>query len=76
MVTRVDIVLSLETDHSAIFLELEEINSSGGGVGFWKLNTTLLVNEDYKNIITTNLPIWLDEGKDTQDPMLLNQKLP
>ena len=63
LVTKVDIILSIKTEHSAIFLELEEIKSFGRGAGFWKLNTTLLENEDYKTMITNNLPTWLDEGK-------------
>ena len=40
LVTKVDIIPSIKTDHSAIFLELEEIESRGRGAGFWKLNTS------------------------------------
>ena len=71
LVTKVDIIPSIKTDHSAIFLELEEIESSGRGAGFWKLNTSLLANENYKHMITNNLPTWLDAGKDIHDPRLL-----
>ena len=71
LVTKVDIIPSIKTDHSAIFLELEEIKSSRRGAGFWKLNTSLLVNENYKHMITNNLPTWLDAGKDIHDPRLL-----
>lgn len=71
LVTKVDIIPSIKTDHSAIFLELEEIKSFGRGAGFWKINTTLLENEDYKNMITNNLPIWLDAGKDINDPRFI-----
>ena len=60
LVTKVDIIPSIKTDHSAIFLELEEIESSGRGAGF------LLANENYKHMITNNLPTWLDAGKDIQ----------
>ncbi|CAH3125330.1 unnamed protein product, partial [Pocillopora meandrina] len=48
-----------------------EIESSGRGAGFWKLNTSLLANENYKHMITNNLPTWLDAGKDIHDPRLL-----
>ena len=71
MVTKVHIILSIKTDHSALFLELEEIESSGRGAGFWKLNTSLLANENYKHMITNNLPIWLEAGKDIHHPRLL-----
>ena len=71
LVTKVDIIPSIKTDHSAIFLELEEIESTGRGAGFWKLNTSLLTNENYKHMITNSLPTWLEAGKDIHDPRLL-----
>lgn len=71
MVIKVNIIPSIKTDHSAIFLELEEIESSGRGAGFWKLSTSLFANENYKHMITNNLTTWLDAGKDIHDPRLL-----
>ena len=58
---KVDIILSIKADHSAIFLELEEIKSFGRRAGFWKPNII-------KTTVTNNLPIWLDEGKDINGP--------
>ena len=37
LVTQVDIVASIKTDHSSIILELEDIKESRKGPGFWKL---------------------------------------
>ena len=71
LVTKVDIIPSIKTDHSAIFLELEEIESRGRGAGFWKLNISLLANENYKHMITNNLLTWLEASKDIHDPRLL-----
>ena len=71
LVTKVDIIPSIKTDHSAIFLELEEIESRGRGADLWKLNTPLLANENYKHMITNNLPTWLEVGKDIHDRRLL-----
>ena len=68
LVSNVDILPSIKSDHSAIFLELEEIKESNRGPGYWKLNTALLANEEYKNMINDKLPIWLEEAKDLQDP--------
>ena len=68
LVSKVDIIPSIKTDHSAIFLEIEEIESSGRGAGFWKLNTSLLANQ---HMITNNLPTWLEAGKDIHGPRLL-----
>ena len=62
MVTKVDIIPSMKTDHFAIFLELEQIESSGRGAGFWKQSTSLLTHENYEHMITNNLPTWLEAG--------------
>lgn len=68
LVTKVDILPSIKSDHSAIFLELEEINDNGRGPGYWKTNMSLLANEEYKNMINNRLPMWLEEAKDLEDP--------
>ena len=67
LVSNVDILPSIKSDHSAIFLELEEIKENSRGPGYWKLNTALLANEEYKNMINDKLPIWLEEAKDLKD---------
>lgn len=67
MVIKVDIIFLIKIDYFVIFLEFEEIELSGRGVGFWKLNIFLLVNENYKYMIINNLLIWLDVGKDIYD---------
>ena len=67
LVTQVDIVASFKTDHSSILLELENIQESCKGAGFWKLNTSLLARPDYLNMINSELPNWLDEAKDLSD---------
>jgi len=59
LVSNVDILPSIKSDHSAISLELEEIKENSGGPGYWKLNTALLANEEYKNMINDKLPSWL-----------------
>ena len=68
LVSKVDIIPSIKTDHSAIILEIEEIRACGRGPGFWKLNTSLLSDENYKTMINNKLPTWLEEGKGLDDP--------
>ena len=68
LVSKVDIIPSIKTDHSAIILEIEEIQACGRGPGFWKLNTSLLSDENYKTMINNKLPTWLEEGKGLDDP--------
>ena len=67
LVTNVDILPSIKSDHSAVFQELEEIKENNRGPGYWKMNTTLLANEEYKKMINDKLPIWLAEAKDLKD---------
>ena len=67
LVTQVDIVASIKTDHSSIILELENIKESRKGPGFWKLNTSLLDRPDYLDMINSELPNWLHDAKDLSD---------
>ena len=67
LVTNVDILPSIKSDHSAVFLELEEIKENSRGPGYWKLNMMVLVNEEYKKMINDKLPIWLEEAEDLKD---------
>ena len=67
LVTQVDIVASIKTDHSSIVLELEDIKESCKGPGFWKLNTSLPGRPDYLDMISSELPNWLDDAKDLSD---------
>ena len=64
LVTQVNILASIKTDHSAIVLELKEIEENCKGPGFWKLNTSLLTRPEYVEMITNHLPIWMEEGKE------------
>ena len=67
LVTQVDIVASIKTDHCSIILELENIKESRKGPGFWKLNASLLNRPDYLDMIRSELPNWLDDAKDLSD---------
>ena len=64
LVTNVDIVASIEADHYSIVIELENIKRSCKGPGFWKLNTFLLYQPYYLEIIDSALPNCLDDAKD------------
>ena len=58
---------SIKTDHSSIVLELENIEESCKGPGFWKLNTSLLERPDYLDMINSELPNWLDDARYLSD---------
>ena len=54
----------IKTGHSAVALELKEIEESCKGPGFRKLNTYLLTRPEYVEMITKELPSWIEEAKD------------
>ena len=59
---------SIKTDHAAISLELVNDSNDIKGPGLWKMNCSLLDDEDYVNDITEKIPILLAEGrKDLSD---------
>ena len=63
LVTQVDILASIKTDHSSIALELQNIQEACRGPGFWKLNSSLLSRPHYVDKINNEFPVWL-EAKD------------
>ena len=63
LVTQVDILASIKTDHSSIVLELQDIQDACRGSGFWKLNSSLLSRPDYVDKINNEFPAWLEEAK-------------
>ena len=64
LVTQVAIIASIKTDHSAIVLELKEIEENCKGPSFWKLNTSLLANPEFVKTITSELPTWVEAAND------------
>ena len=61
---KVDILASIKTDHSSIVLELQDIQETCRGPGFWKLNFSLLSRPDYVDMINNEFRVWLEETKD------------
>lgn len=67
LIKNVDIIAALKTDHSAIVLHLQGFEESKKGPGFWKMNTSLLSDENFIQLMKTNLEIWKEEGKEFSD---------
>ena len=40
-------ILAIKTDHSAIVIELQDVEDKVKGPGFWKLNCSLLNDKEY-----------------------------
>ena len=68
-VCHVDMISAIKTDHSAIVIELQDVEDKVKGPGFWKLNCSLLNDKEYVNELNLLLPTWIQEGKqDLDDP--------
>jgi hypothetical protein len=62
-------ISTIKTDHSAIVIELQDVEDKVKGPGFWKLNCSLLNDKEYVNELNLLLPTWIQEGKqDLGDP--------
>ena len=63
LVTTTDIIPAIKTDHSAISIEFSISERHIKGPGHWKMNCSLLDDEDYIRDVTAKIPIWLIEGQ-------------
>ena len=60
-----DIIPAIRTDHDAIFLEIGgNLDHVGRGPSYWKLNCSLLDDEEYINSTTEMIPVWIAEGRE------------
>ena len=57
-----NIIPAIRTDHSAIYLEFRNVDKEAKGPGFWKMNTSILKDDEYIDDLTKMVPIWITEG--------------
>ena len=58
-----NIIPAVRTDHDAISLELGRLEDELKGPGNWKMNCSLLGDEDYEEDITRMIPLWIAEDQ-------------
>ena len=62
------ILPAIKTDHAAIVLDLTNKENHNRGPGIWKMNCSMLEDENYVNEIVLKIPVWIAEGeKDLTD---------
>ena len=66
-VVSVDIKSSIKSDHSAITLLINGVDDSERGPSFWKFNSTLVNDSDYRFLLVENIKNWLEEFKEVVD---------
>ena len=70
-IVSVDIIPSIKSDHSAITLSINGIDDSKPGPSFWKFNCSLVNDNNYCDLLDTNIKSWLEEFKDVVDKRVL-----
>ena len=58
-----NIIPAIRTDHDTISIEIGELENEQKGPGYWKMNCSLLKDEEYVNSVTEMLPVWKAEGR-------------
>ena len=63
LVKSCDIIPAIRTDHDAISIEILEPENEQKGPVYWKMNCSMLKDEEYVNNVTEMLPVWTAEGR-------------
>ena len=63
LLTTTDIIPAIKTDHAAISIEFSISEKHIKSPGHWKMNCSLLDDEDYVREVTDKIAIWLIEGQ-------------
>ena len=66
MIKDVNIIAATRSDHSTI-LHPQEIEECQRGPGFWKMNTSLLTDENFVQKMKEKLDQWKKEGEEFSD---------
>ena len=61
------IIPAVKTDHAAIDLRVSDIGNGVKGPGMWKMNVSLLDDENYLKDLEQSLPKWKEDGKELSD---------
>ena len=70
-IVSVNTIPSIKSDHSAITLSINGIDDSKRGPSFWKFNCSLVNDNNYCDLLDTNIKSWLEEFKDVVDKRVL-----
>ena len=63
----VDIISSINSDHSAIVLHFNSTEEQRHGPSYWKSNTSLLDDPDFCKLITESVAVWCEESIEVND---------
>ena len=66
-----DIISSINSDHSAVFLHFNNIERQKHGPSFWKFNASLAEDINFVTLLNESMPTWLEEFKEISDKRVL-----
>ena len=58
-----NIIPAIKTDHAAISLDFNISQNHIKGPGYWKMNCSLLDDDNYQREVMAKMPVWLAEGR-------------
>ena len=70
-VEETDIKTAIRTDHSAITISFNSIESQKHGPSYWKFNASLIEDENYVTLMNQKIPEWIEEFEDVNDKRVL-----
>ena len=70
-VERVDIIPSLNSDHSAIVLHFNSVEEQKHAPSYWKFNASLLDDSIFYKLIAESVPEWREEFMEVTDKRVL-----
>ena len=65
----VDIIPSVQSDHSAIILKLFPASECARGRAYWKFNSSLTQDKHFTESLKTEIQVFAREGSSLADPL-------
>ena len=66
---RIEIILSVQSDHSTLCLKFSPINERNRGPSHWKFNSSLVYDKNFVRMIKIEIPKFCDESLGIKDAM-------
>ena len=61
----------INSDHSAVTLHFNNIEKQKHGPSYWKLNASLLDDDNFVELINESVPDWIEEFEAVKDKRVL-----
>ena len=70
LVETVDILSSVQSDHSILKLKFSPINEGSRGPSSWKFNNSLTTDKYFVDLMKSNIPIFYQDYRDLKNPVM------